>query len=132
MIRQALFITALLLLLLSPSMSRGADWEHLMRDNKGDSYFIDLESIRQTPSGTTRLLRKVEPGDTSKHSRIVSEMEIDCKEKRTRVLKETRLSDKGVSSSVNMDEKWQDVLPEDMNELLLEIVCSLRKTRSRP
>lgn len=103
-----------------------------MRDNKGDSYFIDLESIRQTSSGTTRLLRKVEPGDTSKYSSIVSEMEIDCKENRTRVLKETRLSDKGVSSSVIRDDKWQNVRPEDMNELLLEIVCSLRKTRSRP
>jgi len=132
MIRQALFITAVLLLFLSPSISRGADWEHLMRDNKGDSYFIDLESIRQTSSGTTRLLRKVEPGDTSKYSSIVSEMEIDCKENRTRVLKETRLSDKGVSSSVIRDDKWQNVRPEDMNELLLEIVCSLRKTRSRP
>ena len=132
MIRQALFITAFLLLFLSPSISRGADWEHLMRDNKGDSYFIDLESIRQTSSGTTRLLRKVEPGDTSKYSSIITEMEIDCKGKRTRALKESYYSDKGVSSSGNTDEKWQDVRPEDMNELLLEIVCSLRKTRSRP
>ncbi len=127
-IQKILGITSLLLLLLTPLTSEGADWEYLLQDDRGDSHYIDLESIKQTASGTSRIVRKVESKGTSSYNSLVTEIEINCKENKIRVLKETRLNKKGKNRTTKKNGEWITVNPEDRDEFLLELVCSLKKS----
>ena len=122
------FIITALIVILAPAASKGADWEYFMQDNKGDSHYIDLESIKQSPSGTAKIVRKVEHGSSSEYASRVSEIEMDCMTNKIRIIKETAFSKSGKSSAVKNDGKWRNVAPEDLDELLLELVCSLKKT----
>lgn len=127
--KTSLIITALILLLL-PAISSGTDWEYFIQDNKGDSHYIDLDSIEHTSSGTARILKKVEATGHSQYTSLVSNIEMDCRNRKIRTLKETALTKDGKSRRTRKDRKWQDVHSDDINELLFELVCSLRKSRN--
>ena len=98
-----------------------------MENNKGDNYYVDLDSIKYTSADIVRMLQKVEPKDSSRYAYMISQQEINCKEKKIRMLKVTSYDKKGKGRISQKNDKWQDVRPEDIDELLLELVCSLKK-----
>lgn len=100
-----------------------------MQNNKGDNYYVDLDSIKHTSSETVRISKRVEFKDSSGYF-LVSDIELDCEEKRIRVLKETYHDKNGEVKTTQKNEKWQYVNAEDIDELLLEFICSLKKTRN--
>ncbi len=117
-------------MLFTPLISEGVDWEYLLQDNRGDSHYIDLESIKQTASGTTQITRKIEPKETSSHTSLVTKIEINCKENKIRTLQETAFIKNGKNRTNEEIGKWKNVNSEDLDEFLLELVCSLKKSRS--
>lgn len=125
-IKGTLFLAFLMLFGLS-SVSEGTNWEYFMQNDKGDNYYIDLDSIKYSSSDIVRILKKIEPENSSAYSAMISEIEMDCKDKKIRLLKETLYSKTGEAQTVQKNEKWQSVNTEDIDELLLELVCSLKK-----
>jgi len=101
-----------------------------MQDNKGDSFYVDLESIKHVAPGTVRILRKVEPKDQSGYASIVSEIEMKCDEKRMRILEEKSYDKSGSGKTTQKDGEWLAVNPEGTDDLLLELVCSLKKSEN--
>ncbi len=98
-----------------------------MQNNEGDNYYVDLDSIKQTTSNNYRILQKVEPKASSSYSYVISKLEMDCKEKKIRLLKVTSYDSKDQGRIIKKNNKWKTVSPEDIDELLLELVCSLKK-----
>ena len=125
--KKQLLIFSALILCLAPSISEGINWEHYMQNSAGDNYYVDLDSIKHTSSDTIRLLKKVEPKDSSKHTRSVSNIEMDCKEKRTKLLQKTTYNNTNITAATNENEKWRHVTADDIDELLFELICSLKK-----
>ncbi|HDH06043.1 MAG TPA: hypothetical protein ENH01_10105 [Nitrospirae bacterium] len=78
MIKKALLINILALFLMS-TITEGANWLYFIENERGDKFYIDMESIRHTSRDTIRVLKKVEPGNSSKISSLVSDIELDCK-----------------------------------------------------
>jgi hypothetical protein len=117
------------MVLLICSISEGVDWEYFMQSNKGDNYYFDLDSIKYTSSDTVRLLRKVELKASSDLSYLIDDIEMDCEGKKIRFLKKTSYNIRGEGRTIQANNEWQDVRAEDMDELLLELVCSLKKNR---
>jgi len=128
--KNILIMTTMLMLFLLPSISQGADWEYFMQDDSGDSYYMDLQSIKHTSKGTVRLQRKIEPKNSSPYASLVSQIEMDCKKNKLKVRKETSYSKSGKSKVTQKNSDWQKVNPEGIDELLLELVCSLKKAGS--
>ncbi len=122
--------TAMIILLLFflPSLSAGADWEYFMQDDNDDSYYMDLQSIIHSSTGTIRLQRKIEPKNPSPYASRISEIEMDCKNNKIKVWIETSYSRKGESKITIEKTDWQPVNPDGMDEILFELVCSLKKT----
>ena len=125
--KQIFIVMALFTLFLSPAISEGADWEYFMQDDSGDSYYMDLQSIQHTSVGTVRLQRKIEPKNPSVYASLVSDIEMDCKNNKLKVRKETSYGKSGESKITRENTDWQPVNPEGIDELLLELVCSLKK-----
>ena len=125
--RKIFVAAAMFALTLGPSISGGADWEYFMQDDKGDSYYMNLESIKHTSKGTVKLQRKVEPQKPSTYTSRVSEIEMDCKNNKLKINKETTYSTNGKSKILQGDSGWKPVNAEGLDELLLELVCSLKK-----
>ncbi len=99
-----------------------------MQNNEGDNYYVDLDSIKATSSNTFRILQKVEPKASARQSHVISKLEMDCKANSIRLLKVTSFDSNGKGRILKKNNKWRDVSPEDIEELLLELVCSLKKT----
>jgi hypothetical protein len=122
-----ILIAMIIFIFLNPSISKGADWEYFMQDDSGDSYYMDLQSIQHTSTGTVRLQRKIEPKNPSVYASLVSDIEMDCKNGKLKIRKETSYSKSGKSKISRENTEWQSVNPEGIDELLLELVCSLKK-----
>ncbi|GBD95923.1 hypothetical protein BMS3Abin06_00803 [bacterium BMS3Abin06] len=126
MIKKTLLISILALFLL-PTLTEGANWLYFIENERGDKFYIEMDSIRHTSHDTVRLLKKVEPGNSSKISSLVSDIELDCKGSRIKFLKETTYFKDGKTRTKRKNEKFQKVTAEDIEESLLELVCSLKK-----
>ncbi len=75
-----LFLSGIFIALLFFSVpSQSADWLHYVESNKGDTVYIDMESIKRTFSNTIRISKKIEPADSSKITLVVSKIEMNCK-----------------------------------------------------
>ena len=125
--KKIFIVMTMLMLFLVPSISKGADWEYFMQDDSGDSYYMDLQSIQHTSTGSVRLQRKIEPKNPSVYASLVSDIEMDCKNNKLKVRKETSYSKSGKSKITRENTEWHPVNPEGIDELLLELVCSLKK-----
>ena len=126
MIKKALLINILALFLMS-TITEGANWLYFIENERGDKFYIDMESIRHTSRDTIRVLKKVEPGNSSKISSLVSDIELDCKGSRIKFLKGTIYFKDGKTGTNRKNGKFQKVTAEDIEESLLELVCSLKK-----
>ena len=122
-----ILIAIAMLIFITPSISKGADWEYFMQDDSGDSYYMDLQSIQHTSTGTVRLQRKIESKNPSVYASLVSDIEMDCKNSKLKIRKETSYSKSGKSKISRENTEWQPVNPDGIDELLLELVCSLKK-----
>lgn len=119
----------MLALFLLSTLTEGANWLYFIENERGDKFYIEMDSIRHTPHNTVRLLKKVEPGNSSEISSLVSDIELDCKGSRIKFLNETTYFKNGKTGTNRKNGKFQKVTAEDIEESLLELVCSLKKIR---
>jgi len=96
----------------------------------GDSFYVDLESMKHVSPGIVRILKKVELKGPSEYASIVSDIEMQCDDIKMRVLEEISYDKSGAGKTTQKDGKWQTVNPEGTDELLLELVCSLKKSEN--
>jgi predicted secreted acid phosphatase len=109
--------------------AESSDWLNYVEDKGGDMFYVDMESIKSTSANTIRVLKKVEPAGSSGIASVLSEIEMDCKNSMMRYLKETTYFTDGKSRSASKDEKFHKVTIEDDDESLLELICSLKKSK---
>ncbi len=121
-------MSILSLLLISPLMTEGADWLYFIEDGKGDKFYIDMDSIRQIKPHLFSLLKKVEPADSPDISYVVSSIVMDCEGGRLKLLKETVYLKNGKSRAGRIDREFRKITEEDIDESLMELVCSLKKS----
>lgn len=127
-LRMVLFCTALALLLMAvPAQS--VDWLNYVEGRGGDMFYVDMDSIKSTPENTIRIMKKVEFAGSLKIASVMSEIEMDCKNSMIRYLKDTTYFKDGKSWSVSKNEKFRKVTIEDDDESLMELICSLKKSR---
>lgn len=121
-----LIFTSLLFL---TGRAESADWLNYVEGKGGEMVYVDMESIRSTSENTIKVLKKIEPAEGSAIVSILSEIEIDCKNSMIRYLKETTNFKNGKSRSVLKSEWFQNVTIEDDDESLMELVCSLKRSK---
>ena len=126
MIKKTLLISILALFLFS-TLTEGVNWLYFMENERGDKFYIEMDSIRHTSHNTVRILKKVEPGNSPEISSLVSDLELDCKGSRIKSLKEITYFKNGKTKIIRGNKKFQKVTAEDIEESLLELVCSLKK-----
>lgn len=127
MIRKLILINIFVIFFVSAA--KGENWLFFIQGEKGDNRYIDLDSISKMSADTFRVTRKIEFDDSPGVASLVSNLKIDCKDRRIRLLNETIYFKKGTAHTKEGDGQFKDVNPEDMEELLLELVCSLKKNR---
>ena len=128
MINKILLLGILALLLLTV-YAESANWLNYVEDKGGSRIYVDMESIKSTSANTIKLLKKVEPGGLSGIDSVLSEMEMDCGNSMIRYLKVTTYFNDGKSEIASRDEEFRKVTVEDDDELLMELVCSLKKSK---
>ncbi len=112
------------------SAAEGTSWEYFMQNSRGDNYYVDLDTIEHSSSDTVRIAKKVIPKQPSHFSSLVSSLDLDCKEKGIKVLKETVTNNDGNVQTFDGTERQLSVHTEDVDELLLEFICSLKRVRN--
>jgi hypothetical protein len=122
-------IISVIALLLGPSLTEGAEWLYFIENKAGDKYYIDMDSLKRTSSHTVRLLQKIEPAHAPQISSLVSDIEIDCSGSRIKTLQETTYYRSGKTKTSRKDEDFRKITGTDIEESLLELVCSLKKTQ---
>ena len=127
MIKRVLFINVLVFFLLSP-LSEGADWLHFIQNERGENRYIDVDTITQTSPHTLEVVQKVEPLNSPDISYILSRLEIDCSGRRIKVMEETIHEAKGEVRTIRVNGDSKEVRPDDLEESLLELLCSLKKS----
>jgi len=126
MIKRILLITACFLLLGSVA-SGASDWLHYIDTEKGEKCYIDLDSIKRVSADVVEVSRKIESKNSSAVSSLISHLEMDCSSNRLRVLKEITHYKNGKTGTAAGDSTFRHVSPEDFEESLMELVCSLKK-----
>lgn len=109
--------------------AESADWLNYVEGKGGDMVYVDMESIKSTFWNKIKVLKKVEPAGSSSIASVLSAIEMDCKNSMIRYLKETTYFKNGKSMRVSKNEKFRKVTIEDDDESLMELVCSLKKSR---
>jgi hypothetical protein len=123
------FVLGIIALLFLAVPAESADWLNYVEGKGGDMVYVDMDSIKSTSANTIRVLKKVEYDGSSGIASVLSEIEMDCKNSMMRYLKETTYFKDGKSRSALKDEGFRKVTIEDDDESLLELVCSLKKSR---
>ena len=129
MIKKTSLLLIFIALLFFSVPAESADWLNYVEGKGGDMVYVDMESIKSTSANMITVLKKVEPAGTTAVAAIVSEIEVDCTNSMIRYLKETTLFKGGRSKSSSKNEKFRKVTVEDDDESLMELVCSLKKSR---
>ncbi len=114
-------------LLLTISAAEGADWLSFLENDNGDKLFVDMDSIRRTSPDTVRLQKKVVPGGSSDIDALVSDIVMDCKRRQIKYLTETTHFKNGKTAAHAQGRGFRQITGKDIDESLLELVCSLKK-----
>jgi len=109
------------------SVSEGADWLHFVDSMQGDRCYIDVDSIERTAPDTMKVIRKVEPEHSQDIASLVSSLEMDCKGSRIKSIEETTYFKNGTTQTSRGNNQFRKINPDDLDEALLELVCSLKK-----
>lgn len=128
MIKKTAFVTLFAVLLLS-AVTEGADWLHLIQNERGESQYIDIESIEKVADKTFHVTRMTEFNDPSAPHDIVSHLELDCGKYRIKLLEETSHDKNGDAKTTKGNGQYTNISPDDIDESLMELVCSLKKAR---
>jgi len=120
-------IFIVLLFLTVPAES--ANWLNYVEGKGGDMVYVDMDSIKSMSADTIRIFKKVEPAGSSEIVSVLSEIELDCKNSMMRYLKDTTYLRNGESSTASKNEKFRKVTIEDDDESLMELICSLKKSK---
>ena len=123
------FVLGIIALLFLAVPAESADWLNYVEVKDGDMVYVDMDSIKSTSANTIRVLKKVEYDGSSGIASVLSEIVMDCKNSMMRYLKETTYFKDGKSRSALKDEEFRKVTIEDDDESLLELVCSLKKSK---
>jgi len=129
MINKAFLSGILIALIFLNAPAESADWLNYVEGKGGDMVYVDMESIKSTFWNRIKVLKKVEPAGSSAIASVLSEIEIDCKNSMIRYIKETTYFKGGSSRSVSKNEEFRKVTIEDDDEPLMELVCSLKKSK---
>jgi hypothetical protein len=98
-----------LFFLAGAGVSEAANWLYLIENGKGDKCYLDIDSIKRTSTDTMQVVRKIEPHKSEEVSSLVSQ--------------------NGESRTIKGKPQFQGAGPEDIEESLVEFVCSLKKAR---
>ncbi|GBE04047.1 hypothetical protein BMS3Abin09_00971 [bacterium BMS3Abin09] len=109
--------------------AESADWLNYVEGKDGALFYVDMESIKPTSENTISISKKVEPAGSSDIASVLSEVEMDCNNSMIHYLKETTRFKDGKSQSSWKNEKFRKVTVEDNDEALLELICSLKKSK---
>jgi hypothetical protein len=118
-----------LFFLAGAGLSEGTSWLYLIENGKGDKCYLDIDSIKRTSTDTMQVVRKIEPHKSEEVSSLVSHLEVDCKGSRIKLLREITNFTNGESRTIKGKPRFQSAGPEDIEESLVEFVCSLKKAR---
>jgi hypothetical protein len=129
LIKKIVFMNICAVLLIYAIIAEGADWLNLIQNEKGENQYIDIDSIEKASDHTFRVVRKTEFNDPSSPDYIVSHLELDCEKNRVKLLEETSYDKNGAAKTTKGNGQYKDVGPDDIDESLMELVCSLKKTR---
>lgn len=127
-LKMYLFSIVIALLLFSVP-AESADWLNYVEGKGGDMVYVDMESLKPTSVNTIKVVKKVEPAGTTAIASVTSEIEIDCVNSMIRYIKETTRFKGGRSKSSAKNEAFRKVTIEDDDESLMELICSLKKSR---
>lgn len=110
------------------AISEGADWVYFIQNINGDKYYIDVESIQRVTPEIVRVSRKIEPA-ASEYSHTVSSMELDCSNRKVRLIQTVSYMKNGEVRTTADEGKWLEIRSDDMEDTLLELACSLKRSK---
>lgn len=127
--KQIFWALAIITCIIPFTVSYGEEWLYYIESPGGDNYYMDVDSIKRVSEDIVRVTEKVVFHDTaSRLSMRINELELDCGKKKIRGLQSLNTDQNGKKETANPESGWQDVRPDDMQDSLFEIVCSLKKT----
>lgn len=124
-------LTLICIMLLGSLASGASDWLYFIDNEKGEKWYIDLDSIKHIAPDTIIVMSKVEPRNSSDISSLVSHLEMDCGGYRLKVLKEITHYKNGKTGTAAGDSAYRKISAADFEESLMELVCSLKKRAYR-
>ena len=116
------FLILLIILLTFPAYA--ADWKLYFENQMGIKFFIDIDSIHQTPEGTTLVWRRISPSDKADVKRTLEILyEIDCSRRRFKTLQGT-VYDYNTNEIKPLEKSgWEYFEPDDLSTALYKVVC---------
>lgn len=127
--KHTLFLS-LVLIIIVPFVSEGAEWIHYATTESGGQCYLEKESINHVSKHVVRFWDKSTYDRPQKiqnlsYLELLKYVELDCKEKKLRVLEATYFLVGGntVSTSGKYREEWFYIQPEGTNKMLHEILC---------
>jgi hypothetical protein len=118
------------LVIIVPFVSEGAEWIRYATTESGGQCYLDKESITHASERLVRVWDKSMYDRPQKiqslsYHELLRYVELDCNEKRLRVLEATYFLVGGntVSTNNKYREEWFYIQSEETNNTLLEILC---------
>jgi hypothetical protein len=115
------------ILIILSTIVHAEDWIYFLETDEGGKYYIDLDSIHHSAQDRIRVRKKFEPSESSGMAYVITSLEIDCSQKKTRTLSEKRKTSLGRITEASAQSKWIGSRGDDVNETLIELTCSLQK-----
>jgi hypothetical protein len=117
-----MIVLAIMVVLLASSVSSGADWRFLSESDSSVLYY-DAQSITHPSKNMFRVWIKHE-GRVEKWSFMKTLREIDCLEKKYRILSSALYNEKGEETgSSESPSKWRFITPGESSEIVYKMVC---------
>lgn len=117
-------ILYLIVFALFSTSAHGATWELYFENQRRNKFYVEKESIHQTPEGTTLVWTKV-TGTTDSGKKVTVEIlyEIDCSRRRCKHLQGTRYVEGGGITPIDKSE-WGYIEPEGPTNTLFKEICA--------
>jgi hypothetical protein len=113
-------------LILVSSLAEGANWARVAESENGNVNFIDVDSM-QREGASVRYLRKMILLNDIEVKEAVAYEEVDCSEKKFRILRGTNYLHNGNPVSSTTIKEWTYITPDSVIEVFYEFVCKSDK-----
>jgi hypothetical protein len=116
------FLTLFFLLLALPTYA--ADWKLYFENQMGNKFFIDIDSIHQTPEGTKIVWEMISSSEKAEVKRTLEKLyEIDCSRRKYKTLQGT-LYDHNTNEIKPLEKGgWEYFEPSELSTALFKVVC---------